>query len=108
MAFKETATNKAGITKGNCDAELILKVVSDYYEKAFDFCILVSGDGDFKCLIDFLNERGNMHSVVSPARHRSSYLIRKIKVPLIFLNDHYHKFSKPLETEKAPDADVSA
>ena len=108
LIFKETITSKRGETKGNCDAELILKSASDYYEKNFDSCIIISGDGDFKCLIDFLNEKNCIKAVLCPVKSKSSYLIRKVKIPVIFLDDHYHKFLKVLETEKAPDADVSA
>lgn len=108
IIFKETITSRTGETKGNCDAELILKVASDYYEQEFTSCVIVSGDGDFRCLIDFLKEKNSLHTVICPTKLNSSYLIRKAKIPLIFLDDHYHKFLKIPEKEKAPDADVSA
>ena len=47
LVFKEVVYDSDGKAKGNCDAELVLKTVSDYYTKAFAKCILVTGDGDF-------------------------------------------------------------
>ncbi len=108
LIFKETVINRDGKTKGNCDAELILEAVSGFYEKAFDSCVIISGDGDFRCLIDFLKKRSSILAVLCPAKSKSSYLIRKIKIPLVFLDDHYHKFLKNHGMEKAPDADASA
>src|SRR3989338_10250290 len=54
LVFKQTIS-VGGVVKGNCDAELVLKTVSDFYTKTFDKCILISGDVDFGCLIEFLN-----------------------------------------------------
>jgi uncharacterized LabA/DUF88 family protein len=45
LIFKQTIS-VSGSIKGNCDAELVLKTVSDFYTKSFSSCILVTGDGD--------------------------------------------------------------
>jgi len=42
LIFKQTIT-VAGVVKGNCDAELVLKTVSDFYTKSFNSCILITG-----------------------------------------------------------------
>ena len=49
LVFKPTFANSDGKIKGNCDAELVLQAMIDFnnYEKA----VIVSGDGDFHCLI---------------------------------------------------------
>ena len=93
LIFKETTTNAKGETKGNCDAELVLKVVSDYYEKAFDSSVIVSGDGDFGCLVDFLNNKKSIKALIAPNGTKCSILLKRIQVPILPLNDHYHKFS---------------
>ncbi len=92
--------------KGNCDAELILKTVVDFHETSFTSCVLITGDGDFGCLVEFLREKRAIDCVISPDRNKCSFLLRNKNVKLIFLNEHYHKFSKIIK--KAPDADVSA
>lgn len=105
--FKQTITIK-GTVKGNCDAELVLKVVSDFYTHAYTTCILLSGDGDFGCLVEFLKEKSVLSGVIAPDENKCSILIRNKNTDITFLNDHYHKFSTIIKNEKAPDADVSA
>ena len=53
LVFKQTVSVGEKI-KGNCDAELVLKTTSDFYTKAFDSCILITGDGDFAPLFTYL------------------------------------------------------
>jgi uncharacterized LabA/DUF88 family protein len=56
IIFKQTVS-RDGQVKGNCDAELVLKVVSHVYEKECESCIIITGDGDFGCLVEFLEEK---------------------------------------------------
>lgn len=93
IVFKQTTTVGAEI-KGNCDAELVLRATSHFYEKEYEKCILLTGDGDFGCLVEFLVERGVMHSVIAPNKNKCSFLLRNKNTELTFLNDIYHKFSE--------------
>lgn len=91
--FKETIAVGLSI-KGDCDAELVLKVVSDFYTKAFSSCILITGDGDFACVAEFLQKEGVLSGILAPNKNKCSYLLRnKPGIELTFLNEHYHKFS---------------
>lgn len=92
LVFKQTVSVGEKI-KGNCDAELVLKTVSDFYTKSFDKCILISGDGDFGCLVEFLKEKNVMNLIISPDNKKCSILLRNKNTEITFLNDHYHKFS---------------
>lgn len=93
LVFKQTIS--AGTTiKGNCDAELVLKTVSDFYTKAFDSCVLVTGDGDFGCLVEFLQNNKSISCILAPDNKKCSILIKNRNVEITFLNEHYHKFSK--------------
>lgn len=92
LVFKPTLSVD-GAVKGNCDAELVLRATSHYYEKEFDSCILVTGDGDFGCLVEFLVDHKAMHSVIAPNKKKCSFLLRNKNTDLVFLNDLYHKFS---------------
>ncbi|KKU03929.1 MAG: hypothetical protein UY07_C0053G0003 [Parcubacteria group bacterium GW2011_GWA1_47_8] len=107
LVFKQTISI-GGTVKGNCDAELVLKTVSDFYTKAFTSCILVIGDGDFGCLVEFLQNSKAVDCVVSPDEKKCSILLKNKNTEITFLNEHYHKFSTERQKEKAPDADVSA
>lgn len=92
LIFKQTIS-VSGIIKGNCDAELVLKTVSDFYTKSFTSCILITGDGDFGCLAEFLKENNAIKYIISPDKNKCSFLLRNKKVETVFLNDLYHKFS---------------
>ncbi len=105
LVFKETIFTGESV-KGNCDAELVLRSVSDFYLKNFVSCILVTGDGDFGCLVDFLQSENIAITVIAPNTKRCSFLLRSKAKKLVYLNDHYHKFCS--EKEKAPNADASA
>ena len=93
LVFKQTVS-VSGVIKGNCDAELVLKTVSDFYTKAFDGCILVSGDGDFGCLVEFLDSNSVLGQVIAPDENKCSILLRNKNIEITFLNNHYHKFSR--------------
>jgi len=43
LVYKEVTYDGTGKVKGNCDAELVLKVTSDFYEKRFDQVVLPGG-----------------------------------------------------------------
>ena len=49
----------------NCDAELVLQAVRDFYENNFEKMIIISSDGDFGCLIQFLQEMDKLELVLA-------------------------------------------
>ena len=59
--FKPTLIYKDGTTKGNCDAELVLHAAAIEYPN-YDKAVIVSGDGDFLCLGEFLRNKGKLSS----------------------------------------------
>ena len=93
LVFKQTVS-VGGVIKGNCDAELVLKTVTDFYTKAFDKCILISGDGDFGCLVEFLEDNSALDQIIAPDKNKCSILLRNKNTEITFLNDQYHKFSR--------------
>jgi uncharacterized LabA/DUF88 family protein len=56
--------------KGNIDAELVLWAMKDFPE--YDKAIIVSGDGDFYCLVEYLDEKGKLLKLLAPTRKYSS------------------------------------
>ncbi len=105
LVFKQTVL-VGGVVKGNCDAELVLKVTSDFYEKKFDSCVVVTGDGDFGCLVEFLSNAKIRVLILAPSKKKCSFLLRNKNIPITFLDELYQKFSKDMK-EKAPGADES-
>ena len=77
LIFKPTLEHRDnGKTKikGNVDAELVLHTMIEY--KNYHKAIIVSGDGDFHCLIEYLDKQGKLLKILAPTKHYSS-LLRK-------------------------------
>jgi len=100
IVFKETISDKDGKVKGNCDADLVLKVVVDYFEKSFSKSVIVSSDGDYASLVKFLKKKDAYKVLISPS-NKCSYLLRKLNLPIIYLDTQKNLLLK----EKAPDRD---
>lgn len=84
LVFKPVMKLRSGKVKGNVDAELVLQAMIDYnsYEKA----VIVTSDGDFHCLVKYLNEQGKLERVLSPRQKSCSYLLtRTAKEKIDFL-----------------------
>ena len=77
IIFKPTLHYGNKKTKGNCDADLVLHTVSDFYENKYDKAILVTGDGDFYCLVKFLIEKEKLEKVLIPNQASYSALLKK-------------------------------
>lgn len=88
LSFKEIVYDGAGKAKGNCDADLVLKAVRDFYEKQPQSVVLVSSDGDYASLVRFWMEK-NMHcTIISPApRDKCSILLKRTDAPIIYLEE---------------------
>ena len=93
LVFKEAVLQR-GETKANVDAELVLQAVKDFYEEQPKQAVLVSGDGDFACLVDFLNDKGIFRTIVAPNRKYCSYLLRKKNLSLTYMDDIIAKCEK--------------
>lgn len=70
--LETTEVARKPIIKGNIDAELVLYAMKDMpkYNKA----IIVSGDGDFYCLAEYLAEKKRLMHIMTPNWQYSSLL----------------------------------
>lgn len=80
----ETKRNNKIIIKGNVDAELVLHTMIEYpnYTKA----IIISGDGDFHCLIEYLDKKSKLFRIIVPNQRSYSSLFLPFKKYLSFIN----------------------
>jgi uncharacterized LabA/DUF88 family protein len=84
--FKPVLAYKDGTIKGNVDAELVLHAMIQY--TAYDKAVIVSGDGDFYCLVQYLLEQGKLRTVLVPNRYKYSALLKRFaKKDIAFMND---------------------
>jgi uncharacterized LabA/DUF88 family protein len=84
LIFKPTVKNNQGQPKGNVDAELVLHTAAIEYHR-YDKAVIVSGDGDFYCLHDYLKRRNKLLKIIIPNRHSESSLLKKFQELKIFL-----------------------
>lgn len=92
IVFKEVVFDGSGKPKGNCDADLVLKVTSDFYEKNTDEVVLVSSDGDYACVINFLIAKGRKPIVLAPSiAKKCSVLLRRSGARIAYFPDFAHR-----------------
>lgn len=78
LVFKPTITDKNGKTKGNVDAEIVLYSAAKLIDK-YDKAIIVSGDGDFYCLYQYLEQVNKLGSIIIPNMKSASSLLKKFE-----------------------------
>ena len=83
--FKPTLDFKDGKVKGNVDAELVLHSMIEWsnYNKA----VIVTGDGDFYCLIEYLKKNGKLEALLVPNRFKYSTLLKEFGDHTAFINN---------------------
>ena len=91
ISFKPTVIGKEGRIKGNIDGELILTIAKDFYENKLENVVLVSGDGDYHCVVEFLKEKNIPVTIVSPNKKYLSLLLKRTNVPIIILDQFIKK-----------------
>jgi len=98
LIFKPTHMLPSGKVKGNVDAELVLHAMIEYnkYEKA----LIVTGDGDFYCLVDFLRKKQKLLKLMIPNRKKFSSLFRKLMKNIIFISDLKKKLKYMKQNKK--------
>lgn len=77
LVFKnvlEITKNGKKTYKGNVDAELVLTATD--LQNEYSQAILVTGDGDFFCLVEYLEKKGKLLKILVPTAKFSS-LLRK-------------------------------
>jgi uncharacterized LabA/DUF88 family protein len=85
LTFKPTLKLPDGRVKGNVDAELVLHAMIEYdnYEKA----LIVTGDGDLHCLVEYLIEKNKLLNLMIPNKLQFSSLFRKMMPHIVFMNN---------------------
>lgn len=76
LVFKPTIAyieNGKKTMKGNVDAELVLYAAAKVYDE-YDKAIIVSGDGDFYCLAEYLQEHDKLLHIMTPSKQYSKLL----------------------------------
>jgi uncharacterized LabA/DUF88 family protein len=79
LVFKSHNLFMNGQKKGNVDSDIIFNIIKKLYKKEnFNKIILVSGDGDFKMLVNFLIEENKFEKILFPNKKYASSLYKKL------------------------------
>ena len=79
LVFREHNAAMIGKKKGNVDADIIFSIMKKLYQsEEFDRIVLVSGDGDYKRMVDFLIEEKKFRKVLFPNKKFASSLYKKL------------------------------
>ena len=90
LIFKPTTKDRSGKPKGNIDAELVLYSAAIEYNR-YDKAVIVSGDGDFHCLHEYLERKRKLLKIVIPNRYSESSLLKRFQDYKIFINKEKNK-----------------
>jgi uncharacterized LabA/DUF88 family protein len=79
LSFRKHNSAMLGKKKGNVDTDIVFLAMKKLYKKDnFDKIVLVSGDGDYKRLVDFLIEENKFKKLLSPNKKFMSSLYKKL------------------------------
>ncbi|MFP3898579.1 MAG: NYN domain-containing protein [Dehalococcoidia bacterium] len=85
LVFKPTLKLPGGKVKGNVDAELVLHAMIEY--ENYDKALIVTGDGDLYCLVDYLRKKSKLLKLMIPNKDGFSSLFRQLMPHIIFMNN---------------------
>lgn len=84
LVFKPTVKDNQGKPKGNVDAELVLHAAAIEFVR-YEKAVVVAGDGDYRCLYEFLIKRGKLLRIIIPNSKSESSLLRPFQAYKSFI-----------------------
>ncbi len=79
LVFRQHTSAMLGEKKGNVDSDIIFSIMKRLYRREeFEKVVLVTGDGDYKLLVDFLIEENKLVKVLFPKQRYASSLYKQI------------------------------
>ncbi len=92
VIMKPTLPLPNGKVKGNVDAELVLHSMIEFGN--YDQAIIVSNDGDFHCLVEYLDLQQKLLKLMIPNQFSYSSLLRSFAPKIHFMNELKTKLQK--------------
>ncbi|OGG57814.1 hypothetical protein A2853_04130 [Candidatus Kaiserbacteria bacterium RIFCSPHIGHO2_01_FULL_55_17] len=79
LSFREHSAALKGKKKGNVDCDIIFGIMKKLVEnEPFEKAFIVSGDGDYKKLVDFLIKKGKFGKMLFPNQEFASSLYKSL------------------------------
>ena len=91
LIFREHDQNMASGKKGNVDTDIVFDIMKRLQRQpeSFDKIILVTGDGDYYKLVQYLIEEERLEKILFPKMRYASSLYKSIS------NEYFDNLSKP-------------
>jgi uncharacterized LabA/DUF88 family protein len=94
IIFKPTVKYKRGsgyTVKGNIDIELAIQVLIEI--ENFDKCLIISGDGDFYSLVNYIFKKNKLYKILVP-NSKYSTLLKRFSSQIVNLEYLKNKLEK--------------
>lgn len=79
LSFREHSSAMKGKKKGNVDSDIVFGIMRKLIEnEPFNKAFLISGDGDYKKLVDFLIKKGRFGKILFPNTVYASSLYKSL------------------------------
>jgi uncharacterized LabA/DUF88 family protein len=79
VTFREHNKKMQGTKKGNVDTDIVFEVMKNLIENdEMEKVVLVSGDGDYKKMVDYLIKKGVFFKLLFPNKRFASSLYKKL------------------------------
>lgn len=102
LTFREHTSSMLGKKKGNVDTDIVFHIMQKLYKREeFGRVVLVSGDGDYKQMVDFLISERRFEKILFPDRRRASSLYKKLGAEYFAALDEGDT-RKKIQKKKAP------
>ena len=103
LVFRQHNAAMISIKKGNVDSDIIFSIMERMYKKEdFEKVVLVTGDGDYKMLVDFLIEEKRFKKILFPNRKYASSLYKSIGAQYFAYLDDTDTKKKIQKMKRAP------
>ena len=79
LSFREHSSALRGSKKGNVDSDIIFEIMKKLAEgESFTKVFIVSGDGDYKKMVDYLIKKGKFGKMLFPNKQFASSLYKSL------------------------------
>lgn len=79
VLFKEHNSALKGSKKGNVDTDIVFEIMRNLIDnKNFNKIVLVSGDGDYKKIVNYLVKKGRFKKILFPNKNFASSLYKHL------------------------------
>lgn len=97
VVFKEHNKLAKSKKKGNIDTDLVLEIMKNLLDNSnFDKIVLVSGDGDYKKLVQYLISKNRFRKILFPNKKHASSLYNELGSEMF---DHLENLKTYIETK---------